>query len=233
MQVKERANNYGIAPIFGGWAASHATGSGCVSVGIHRVAYEQSAALCAADSLRNHTGGSPTYAFLVFTQAPPSLEPQRHSTPQVLTLKDKINNIRSVFGLSVTQMAEVMNVERVTVYDWLRKDSMDSVRGGSRERLNSLNDLSTTWGKYSALGGKFLYETLPNGKCVMDLLRASELDASAILQAYALLDSKQKPAQRIREHRAEQAQNTRVIGAALSSAFQQLEANSPPSEDSV
>lgn len=217
-----------------GWVPYLAGGSGSISIGIsnHAVAYEQNAAVSAAESLRKHTGGVLNYKYWVIQPSPPLIESEQNIAANALSLKDKITNIRSVFGLSITQMAEVMRVERITVYDWIRRDSMDSVRGNSRERINAINELATTWGKFPALGGKFLFETLPDGSCVMNLLSALNLDSSAVLRAYALLDSKKKPGQRIQEHRATQAQNAKGIGTALKNAFQQLEGNSK-SKDSV
>lgn len=216
------------------WVPQLAGGSGSISIGLssHAVAYEKNAAMYAAESFRKHTGGALQYQYLVLDHAPLLIDSAQKTASNVLSLKDKISNIRSVFGLSVTQMAEVMGVERVTVYDWMRKNTMDSVRGNSRERINAINDLATTWGQFPALGGKFLFETLPDGTCVMNLLSTLNLDSSAVLRAYALLASKKKPGQRIQEHRITQAQNAKGIGTALRNAFQQLEGNSK-SKDSV
>lgn len=156
------------------------------------------------------------------TMAPIASGQRSQQSPDPLSVKDKLNTIRATFGLSVLQLAQVMRVERVTIYDWLRKNAIDSSSGTSRARLTELCTIATTWASFTPLSGKFLQEPLPNGSCLLDVLISDPLNTREILKAYEDLAIRKKPAERDREHREEQANNTRKIGAALKSAFAKI-----------
>jgi len=145
--------------------------------------------------------------------------PATASAPVPVSLSDILRSIRSTFGLTVTQIASVMLVERVTIYDWMDSNSMDKMRPHSRERLKTLHGIAVTWASKAPLYGKFLYEQHADGKCVFDLLTAPSLDHNAFVQAYDALVQTKKPDRRKAEQVLQQRDTNRVIGVALKDAF--------------
>jgi len=77
------------------------------------------------------------------------------------SLTGMIGYIRQAFGLNIKQLAEVMQVSRVTIYDWMRQDDLSVLRGGARMRLNHLRMLAQQWSKLGGVPGEFLEEQIP------------------------------------------------------------------------
>jgi len=140
-------------------------------------------------------------------------------TEAALSLTDLLLTVRTAFGLSVSQIANVMLVERVTIYAWMQSNSMDSVRGHNRERLRTLHGIAAEWASKPPLYGKFLRENLPDGSCVFDLLTAHEIDPSALEQAYKALVTIQSPDKRRSAQQRHQRETNRAVGLALGNAF--------------
>ena len=148
-----------------------------------------------------------------------AVAPATAPAPVLVSLSDILRSIRSIFGLTVTQIASVMLVQRVTIYDWMDSNSMDKMRPLSRERLKTLHGIAATWASKAPLYGKFLYEQIADGKCVFDLLTAPALDPDAFVQAYGALVQTKKPDRRKAEQVLQQRDTNRVIGVALRDAF--------------
>ncbi len=138
---------------------------------------------------------------------------------RALSLTDMLTAARTAFGLSVSQVANVMRVERVTIYAWMQSNSMDSVRGNNRGRLKTLHSIATEWASKPPLYGKFLQEQLPDGSCVFDLLTAQELDPSALEKAYGALVAIQSTDKRKSAQARLQRETNRAVGVALENAF--------------
>lgn len=189
-----------------------------------QIVYDHEAARRMAMSLRAYTGGGPVFECWVVEKNVHTHAERRAPDADILSLQGMIQAIRGAFGLSVTQLAIVMKVERVTVYDWMRKDSMDMLRPISRERMKVLSEVAKVWNQYPPLFGKFLYEPLPDGKCVIDLLSEVLLNDAQILKAYDDLALKKNSAQRAKDQRSTQLKINREVGSNLRSAFARLDA---------
>lgn len=228
MQLKERHSNYVQELNSHSWISTHtdepSTGSGSIAFEGRQksIVYNRESLESMTSLVGRGTGGAHSMTVHFITPHHYEFNSVSSNTSDPLSVNDKLNTIRSVFGLSISQLAQVMRVERVTIYDWLRKNAMDSLRGTSRARLSELCAIATTWASFTPLSGKFLQEPLPNGRCLIEFLISDSLNTTEILKAYADLAFRKKPAERDREHMEEQAHNARKIGFALKGAFAQL-----------
>ncbi|WP_156955104.1 hypothetical protein [Paraburkholderia caledonica] len=86
---------------------------------------------------------------------------QRQSEPKLTTPAEMVEELREAFGLNVTQLAQVLHIERITVYAWLRTERMEKLNLSNRNRLWRLYQLAKQWGSYAPLAGKYLVEPVP------------------------------------------------------------------------
>jgi hypothetical protein len=130
---------------------------------------------------------------------------QRQSEPALTTPAEMVEELRKAFGLNVTQLAQVLHIERITVYAWLRTDRMEKLNLSNRTRLWRLYQLAKQWGSYAPLAGKYLVEPIPGrNTTLLQMLIASQLDSGEFAQVYELLARATNPTTRIQQHRVEQ-----------------------------
>ena len=68
------------------------------------------------------------------------------------SLSERVAAIKSAFGLTVTQTAQVLQVKRPTVYVWLDPDSApDYLRNANRDRLLTLSRVAEVWNRMSGM----------------------------------------------------------------------------------
>lgn len=100
------------------------------------------------------------------------------------TLRERVQEIRNAFGLNIKQLADVMQVTRVTIYDWIRQDNMSILREGARKRLNDMYILASVWGQLPAIPGLYLDEPIDSGATTLSsLLKRDELLRPLRMQA--------------------------------------------------
>lgn len=152
--------------------------------------------------LRQHLGtGINTAVPLPFklSSSPRPLE------PALTTPAEMVEKLREAFGFNVTQLAQVLHIERITVYAWLRADRMEKLNPSNRNRLWRLYQLAKQWSSYAPLAGKYLVELIPGrNTTLLQMLCAPQLDAGEFAQAYELLARAISPTVRTQRHRAEQ-----------------------------
>jgi hypothetical protein len=178
---------------------------------------------------REHTGsviGINRPAFLVYcdnSKFASSVAIDRFAGQDLISLVDTLRVIRTCFGLTVTQLAEVMQVERVTIYAWMSSNARDGMRHGSRERLSELSKIASAWAQNPPLYGKYLYEEFnAGGDTVFALLKAEALNQASFTNAYAaLITIKGVEVRKVANAKAGREQN-KAIGAALRGAFKTL-----------
>lgn len=130
---------------------------------------------------------------------------QRPSEPTLTTPAEMVEKLREAFGLNVTQLAQALHIERITVYAWLRTDRMEKLNPSNRNRLWRLYQLAKQWGNYAPLAGKYLVEPVPGrNTTLLQMLCAPQLDPGEFAQAYELLAQATGPTARTQRHRAEQ-----------------------------
>ncbi|CAN5405688.1 hypothetical protein BH09ACT1_BH09ACT1_21370 [soil metagenome] len=93
-----------------------------------------------------------------------------------------VNSIRTAFGLSITDLAAVLGVERPTIYSWLRDQSIPSaVR---MPRMSLVLRLADTWtAKSGAETAPVLSAHTQSGKTLLEALKEPSLWESEILSA--------------------------------------------------
>ena len=63
---------------------------------------------------------------------------QRQSEPTLTTPAEMVEELRRAFGLNVTQLAQVLHIERITVYAWLRTERMEKRNGATMHRWQEI-----------------------------------------------------------------------------------------------
>ena len=154
------------------------------------------------NDLHKYTGTSVNLARPLALQVA-AAEPQ--IAPALTTPAEMVEELRTAFGLNVTQLAQVLHIERITVYAWLRTDRMEKLNPANRGRLWRLYQIAKQWRSYTPLAGKYLVEPLPGRNAtLLQMLCAEELDPGAFAHAYELLARATSPGARVQRHRAEQ-----------------------------
>jgi transcriptional regulator with XRE-family HTH domain len=106
-----------------------------------------------------------------------------------------VNTIRSSFGLSVTDLASVLGVERPTIYSWLKDQSTPAA--ARLERMDLVLRLADTW--TASAGGDHLPDltaAVSQGVSLLSALKAPmhwESEILANLTAQAAAASKRRP----------------------------------------
>lgn len=124
-----------------------------------------------------------------------------------------LDRVRAVFGLNISETAEVFGITRQTAYQWMKLTDMDQVRAHeNRDRLKHLYGAVQSWQKQPQLKGRWLYALLPAGNTVLDLLKAHQVDLDALQSAYQALSASTADRRREEGERATQAA-TALAGA--------------------
>lgn len=125
--------------------------------------------------------------------------------------------VRNVFGLNISETAEVFGITRQTAYQWMKLADMEQVRAyENRDRLKQLYGAAQSWQNLPPLKGRWLYALLPAGNTVLDLLKAAQIDLDALQAAYQALATSTADRRREEGERATQA------ATALAGAFADL-----------
>ena len=126
--------------------------------------------------------------------------------PVVLSPASVLDGVRTVFGLNISETAEVFGITRQTTYQWMTLNGMEQVRAHeNRDRLKQLCGAAQAWQNLPPLKGRWLYALLPAGKTVLDLLKAPQIDLDALQAAYQALAASTADRRREEGKRATQA----------------------------
>lgn len=134
--------------------------------------------------------------------------------PVALSPASVLGGVRAVFGLNISETAEVFGITRQTAYQWIKLTDMDEVRSHeNRDRIKLLYGAAQSWQNHPPLKGRWLHALLPAGNTVLDLLKDPQLDLDALQAAYQALSASTADRRREEGKRATQAT------AALAGAF--------------
>ncbi|MBU3907725.1 MAG: hypothetical protein KKF85_06830 [Gammaproteobacteria bacterium] len=186
------------------------------------------AALCDWDLLNPvaiHSQGlhAATGAFFVviknriaLSEIPEALEPNPNvSLPTVaLSPSSVLDGVRAVFGLNISETAEICGITRQTAYQWMKLTDMEQVRAHeNRDRIKQVYSAAQAWYSHPPLKGRWLHALLPAGNTVFDLLKAPKIDLDAMQAAYQAL------AVTTTERRREEGERATRAATALAGAF--------------
>jgi hypothetical protein len=137
-------------------------------------------------------------------------------TISLLLPADMLNTIREAFGLNITQLAQALGIERITVYAWLKTESLAKLHDSNRSRLNALHRVAKLWQSFEPLAGSYLLEKLSTTQMtVLEMLCQEMIDLSAFSRAYEQLAKATGSTMRALHHRAEQKAVGRKIVKSL------------------
>ena len=133
--------------------------------------------------------------------------------PVALSPASVLDGVRAVFGLNISETAEVFGITRQTTYQWMTLTDMEQVRSHeNRERIKQLYGAAQSWRNHPPLKGRWLYALLPAGNTVLDLLNSPQIDLNALQAAYKTLVASTADRRRKEGERATQAA-TALAGA--------------------
>lgn len=134
-------------------------------------------ATCAAP----HGGADATFFALSQRLAPAvSFAPTASAQKPPATVQQKVAQLRDG-GMPISAIAEVVGVERKTIYSWLNGAE---VRGANAQRLEQVHALLTMHRDLSARDiYRFWNSTVDGNKTLRDLMTASEIDTPAVIRA--------------------------------------------------
>lgn len=133
--------------------------------------------------------------------------------PAMLSPASVLDKVRTVFGLNISETAEVFGITRQTAYQWMTLASMEQVRSHeNRYRIKQLYGAAQSWQTRPPLKGRWLHALLPAGNTVLDLLKAAQIDLDALQAAYQALAASTTDRRREEGERANQAA-TALAGA--------------------
>jgi hypothetical protein len=129
---------------------------------------------------------------------------------RVRTTADQLASVKAAFGLSISQLAQVLKVGRPTVYSWFDSETgPETLRGANRDRLNQLCKLADEWNAISQVSpGRKLTATVSETSSLLDLLSAQPLEPVRIRAAFAAISAANSAA-------GESAENISNLGEKL------------------
>ncbi|HEY3300616.1 MAG TPA: hypothetical protein VGJ90_07560 [Methylophilaceae bacterium] len=90
--------------------------------------------------------------------------------------------IKSAFGMTMIQLAQALQVERQTIYQWLDDSQIVSMQSRNKDRLSLLFDYASQWNKLSSLPASKALDTFNfSGSTLLDLLSSEALNNRLIL----------------------------------------------------
>lgn len=125
--------------------------------------------------------------------------------------------VRTVFGLNISETADVFRITRQTVYQWMKLTDMEEIRShDNRHRLRQIYAVAKLWQNLPQLKGRWLHALLPTDNTVLDLLKASEVGRDALLAAHHALSA------RTLDRLTEEGERATQAATALMGAFASL-----------
>ena len=98
-------------------------------------------------------------------------------TPQVLTTKDKLEEIRDIFGLSVSNLAGVLRVSRPSLHAWLKGEEPN--RDLCIERIDRIYQIALHWKRKTPFHyspGRLIRQPLADGPSLLQRMEAEKID---------------------------------------------------------
>lgn len=101
--------------------------------------------------------------------------------PAAQSLAERVSAIKAAFGLTTSQLAQVLQVQRQTIYDWVDEESPRQLNGQNRERLAAMQRLAIQWNALCQWpAGKGMTTYAVDGDTLLDVLSADVLDEARL-----------------------------------------------------
>jgi transcriptional regulator with XRE-family HTH domain len=127
---------------------------------------------------RHESTGSNPLVILPVAETPSEKPAPRRHMP-VPAFHEQVASIRSSLSLQMKELAQLVGVERPTVYSWLNQ--RNTPHAANRERLHALYRIARHWAQLSSAPlGKALHEVDADGESIFSLLAQTPLPVSAV-----------------------------------------------------
>lgn len=137
------------------------------------------------------------------TQASPPETAPEASAPAAQSLAERVSAIKAAFGLTISQLAKVLRVERQTIYDWMDEDHPPQLQEQKRERLAAIEGWAAQWNALCPWpAGKGITTYTVEGATLLDLLLADVLDGARLTHVLRGLSEQVKAEWQRREARS-------------------------------
>jgi len=122
----------------------------------------------------------------------PQIAYQRRQEKAELSASEVLHILQDRFGLGVSQLAEVAQVSRPTIYGWLKSTAAprNDEKAHRLDALLAIARLCNRGEVDSKIIGRLLRRKTSSGFSMLDLLLEDKLDSTKIQQAYAELKTK-------------------------------------------
>jgi DNA-binding transcriptional regulator YiaG len=98
---------------------------------------------------------------------------------------ERLAAIQAVLGLSTSELALALGLSRPGLYKWLDASSNVRLQGASRERLAAVERIAKQWRERSTAPlSSVAYEPLADGRTILSMMVADEIDEAAVVGAY-------------------------------------------------
>ena len=125
------------------------------------------------------------------------------AVPAAQSLAERVSAIKAAFGLTISQLAQVLQVQRQTIYDWMDEDHPPHVQGHKRERLAAIQRWAIQWNARCPWpAGKGVASYAVEGNTLLDLLAADVLDEARLTTVLRGLSEQVKAEWQRREARS-------------------------------
>ncbi len=119
------------------------------------------------------------------------------------SLAERVSAIKAAFGLTISQFAQVLHVQRQTIYDWIDQDRPPQVQGQKRERLAAIQRWAIQWNALCLWPtSKGVTSYAVEGNTLLDLLAADVLDKARLTTVLRGLSEQVKAEWQLREERS-------------------------------
>lgn len=128
----------------------------------------------------------------IVPETPATLPVARKSVHSIIaapqTPRDQLRLIQAALGMSVSQLAAVLKVERQTIYNWLQAEEPPALQARTRIRLAEIAHMARLWSQLCRRPAGKLASTLNiGGGTLIDLLVQTPLDEAALRSAMSVL----------------------------------------------
>ena len=115
---------------------------------------------------------------------------------------ERLTNVQAVFGLPTLELAQVLGVTRQGFYKWLDASKDLKLQEASRERLALVERIGKQWRERSAAPlGAVAHEPLADGRSILDLLVAENINEVDVIGAFDQLMAKLRAKPKSRSQR--------------------------------
>lgn len=135
---------------------------------------------------------------------------------QFITPKKMMGVIREAWLPNVTQLSQILRVERPTIYLWNSLDDAARIRAHKMERLKEVYQLAEKWIALGNTSINILSIPIDTGETLLNVLSKENLNEQSALSFHALMNSFRDREKSIR------TEKTRRIGEALGRALKKF-----------